>query len=228
MPSTKTAVLSSSGVRSWGRFRPPPRARASPSRRREECFVGTFSLAYFDEFGQWRRLPFGEGVLSGDFSVVESAAVVGRSVIADRVAGPLLIIELHIAGDNRLHFLHTATFLQLEVNDEFFLYPAIKSLVDRIVCRLAGTRHGTHDDCIPDNVVVGHGGVDASLVGVEDTRFCLAFEKALDILKTVNILIPVTATIAATVRHNLLCEDIKSGIPGALLRQPLFGEMPGL
>ena len=67
------------------------------------------------------------------FTPIKTLAVVVRCIIANGKTGPLSIIEVNIAVQDLFHGISCAALLQPEINVEFFFYPAIQCLVDRIV-----------------------------------------------------------------------------------------------
>ena len=74
-----------------------------------------------------------EDVSEPQFAPVKTLAVIVRCIVANGKTQALSIIEVNIAVKDLLHSISCAALLQPEINVEFFFYPAIQCLVDRIV-----------------------------------------------------------------------------------------------
>ena len=69
-------------------------------------------------------------------------------------AGALPVIEVNIAAQDIFHGISRAALLQSEVDEEFFFYPTIQSLIDRIIRWFARPRHGADNIAVLNQLVV--------------------------------------------------------------------------
>ena len=102
------------------------------------------------------QYPVLKSLFPGQFSLVITLPVVLRGVIADGEARPLGVVVLDIAFDGLNEAFSALAQLQLEVNVEFFLEPAVQSFVDGVVRGLSGPGHGTYDIRVFNEFIVGH------------------------------------------------------------------------
>ena len=94
--------------------------------------------SFLDKLRLGGKCPTLKSILLGQFSLVVAFPVVLRSVVADGEARPLGVVVLDIAFDGLNEAFSALAQLQLEVNVEFFLEPAVQSFVDGVVRGLSG------------------------------------------------------------------------------------------
>ena len=140
---------------------------------------------FLDELGLGGQFPALKSILLGQLSLVVAFPVVLRSVVADGEARPLGVVVLDIAFDGLNEVFSVLAQLQFEVNVEFFLDPAVQSFVDGVVRGLSGPGHGTYDIRVFNEIIVGHGGIYAALVSMQDNR--LQTEEALSALVKTHV-----------------------------------------
>ena len=97
----------------------------------------------------------------------------------------------------------------LELDAELFLDPAVQSFVDGVVSGLSGPGHGAYDVGVLDEFVVGHGGIHAALVRVQDGGFRTSLEQVDHICETVDVLVSGPSLFRHSPREYLLGEGIE-------------------
>ena len=132
--------------------------------------------ALLDEFGFLSKYTGGKGIFLLHLAPVITLAVIDRGIIANGITRALLVVELHVAIKYAFHLIPGAASVNFEVQEEFFLDPAIQRLVDWVVRGLTGTGHGSDDVGILDQIVIGHRGVYAALVCMDDRGLFAAFQ----------------------------------------------------
>ena len=166
-------------------------------------------LRFWTNLGLGGKCPTLKSILLGQFSLVVAFPVVLRSVVADGEARPLGVVVLDIAFDGLNEAFSALAQFQFEVNVEFFLDPAVQSFVDGVVRGLSGPGHGTYDVRVFNEFIVGHGGIYAALVSMQDNRLQNAFEEAYYILKAIYVLISRTALVGHSSRQDFLGEHVE-------------------
>lgn len=136
-------------------------------------------------------------------------AIVVGSVITDGEAGALLVVKFDVPCNCTRKLLPGAALFQIEVYNQFFLYPAVQRLIDRIVGGFAGPRHGTYDVRILNQFIVCHRCIDATLVGVEHCRLLAVLQEVHHISQTVYILLSRAPSFCHLMGDYLLREHVK-------------------
>lgn len=76
--------------------------------------------------------------------------IVIRYIIPKGVAGPLFVVELHIALNRVDEFFPASARIEFEVDEQFLFNPPVQGFVNRIIRRLSSLRHGSSDIRILD------------------------------------------------------------------------------
>ena len=132
------------------------------------------SSSFLHELRLLAQYALGEGIPLFQLTTVKALAVIIRRIVSNSKAGALPIIEVNIAAQDIFHSVPRAALLQSEVDEEFFFYPAIQSLIDRIIRWFARPRHRADNIAVLNQLVVRFGGIHGALVGMEDGWFLLA------------------------------------------------------
>ena len=176
------------------------------------AIVLIFSVLPFllDELRLGAENPVLKSLSFGQFPLVKPFPVVLRRVVADGEARPLGVVVFDIAfyGLFKGAWCFPALF-DLELDAELFLDPAVQSFVDGVVRGLSCPGHGADDVRVLDEFVVGDGGVDAALVGVQDGRFRASLEQVDNIRKAVDVLVSGASLFRHFPGEYLLGEDVE-------------------
>ena len=140
-----------------------------------------------DELWFRAQNPVLKSLFLGQFSLVIALPVVLRGVVADGEARPLGVVVLDISFNGLFEVGDSPASVYLELRIEFFLDPAVQSFVDGVVRGLSGPGHGADDVRVFDKVVIGHGGIYAALVRMQDNRFQIAFEQSDDVFEAIDV-----------------------------------------
>ena len=176
-------------------------------------------LALLDELGQFGQFSGRESVSFGQLSLVIALAVISGSIVPDGEAWPHVVVITHIPVKCLFDLFLVRAFVNMEVHEQLLLDPAVERLVDRVVGRLAGSGHGAHDESVPDQLVVCHGGIDTALVGVQHRGLRVSPEQADDVLQTADVLFSASSPVGKPPCQDLLGEHVK--VERHLKEQPL-------
>ena len=163
----------------------------------------------FDELRFFCQNSLGKGVFSLQFSPLVPVVIVVRYFIPKGVAGPLFVVEPHIALDRVDKFFPTSARIEFEVDEQFLFNPPVQGFVNRIVRRLSRPRHGSGDIRILEQLVIGHRCVNRALVGVQNRRFCTPIQHADDLLQPPDILFSVASSVCHLPTQDLFGKHIE-------------------
>lgn len=149
----------------------------------------SFHFAFFYKLGYVRQLPVCKGVFSWEFIPVIPSAIVGWRVVSYSITWTSFVIEFLIVLKYFPDLLQRTALVEPEVQIQLLLDPSVQSLADWVVCRFAGSRHGTDDHRLLDKLVIGHRTVHATLISVQVYRVLLSLKVFLDFLQTIEVLI---------------------------------------
>ena len=162
-----------------------------------------------DELWFRAQNPVLKSLLFGQFSLVIALPVVLRGVVADGEARPLGVVVHDISFNGLFEVGDSPAPVYLELRIEFFLDPAVQSFIDGVVRGLPGPGHGADDVRVFDKVVIGHGGVYAALVRMQDNRFQIAFEQSDDVFEAIDIRVSGATSVCHLPGEYLLGEHIE-------------------
>lgn len=177
-------------------------------RSRHRLRISLFT-ALLDELGLLSKDAGGEGIFLLQFTPVIPLAVIDRGIITNGIAGALFVVEFHISIKDTFDLIPGSAYVNLEVHEELFLNPAVQRLVDGIVCGLTGTGHGSDDVGILDQIVIGHRGVYAALICMNDRRLVATFQHFHDVCKAPEVLLSAAPPFCQTPTEDFLGKDIE-------------------
>ena len=132
-----------------------------------------------------------------------------RRVIADGEARPLGVVVFDILFNGLLEVILVAGLVQTELDVQFFLDPAVQRFVDGVVRRLSGSGHGADDVRVLDEIVVGHGGIHAALVRMQDNGVRASLQQVHHVRQAVHVLFPGTTSVRHLPRQDFLGEHVE-------------------
>ena len=148
-------------------------------------------------------------IFSLQFTLKKSLSIVYLGIIAQSIAGTVFVIEIHVFLKNFHELFSAPTFIDFKIHVQFFLHPAVYGLIYRIIRRLPGSGHGSDYNCILDQLIVRHRGINAPLVSMKNNRLCLALQEIFNVLQTIDVLISIPFPCRHLISQNLLCKHIE-------------------